>query len=188
MARTAIRNNVKALLEQKLALIQQGKSVPTGPIDIEANPNTGSVNWFQISKDLGTSPAIVYNWEKNRITAFHTNAMMTWGNVVGCELDQLLQFVHDDDEPPVPTYRPVPGKRIGVKNYIPELLEMKWRQTYGPDEPVNMSQLARDTGITYSTVFNWYKGRVLMYADNLLCTFGDYLEVELHELLRYEYA
>lgn len=67
-----------------------------------------------------------------------------------------------------------------IKNRVPELLAAKFG-----DAPVNLSHVQRDTGLSYSSVNDWAKGRVARVDLSALEAWCKYLGADVGELLVY---
>jgi DNA-binding Xre family transcriptional regulator len=69
-----------------------------------------------------------------------------------------------------------------ITNRVPELVAAK----FGGEDKINLSEVERDTGLTYSTVSRWVKNRVDRADFPILEVWCKYLGVGVGDLLVYE--
>lgn len=69
-----------------------------------------------------------------------------------------------------------------VKSRLPELVAEK----FGGKEHINYSKIAEATGLTYSTVTSWVKGRVDRADFPVLDKWCKYLNCQVGDILVYE--
>jgi len=69
-----------------------------------------------------------------------------------------------------------------IVNRVPELINLK----FGGIENVNLSEVQRETGLTYVTVSKWYKGQVDRADFPTLVRWCIYFDCEVGELLIYK--
>lgn len=70
---------------------------------------------------------------------------------------------------------------MSIINRLPELVAKK----FGGADKVNLSDVERETGLTYSTVSRWYKGRVDRVDFPVLEVWCKYLNVKPGDILDY---
>ena len=71
---------------------------------------------------------------------------------------------------------------MGIVNNVPRLLAEK----FGGKENLNLKQIQNETGIAYSTVNAWAKGRVDRFDLEMIEKWCDYLEVDPGQLFTRE--
>jgi DNA-binding Xre family transcriptional regulator len=69
-----------------------------------------------------------------------------------------------------------------IINHVPRLLAEK----FGGKENINLTQIQMDTGIAYSSVSAWAKGRVDRFDLNIMEKWCDYLNVDPGQLFTRE--
>ena len=71
---------------------------------------------------------------------------------------------------------------MAIVNRVPELVANK----FGGADKVNLSDVQRDTGLTYSTVSRWVKDRVDRVDFPVLETWCKYLNVQPGDILIFQ--
>lgn len=69
-----------------------------------------------------------------------------------------------------------------IINHLPDLIANK----FGGADKVNISQVQRETGLNYSTVFRWMKNRVDRADFPILAIWCKYLGVGVGEIIEYK--
>lgn len=69
-----------------------------------------------------------------------------------------------------------------ITNHVPRLLAEK----FGGKEKINLKQVQQETGLSYSSIGAWAKGRVERVDFDTLEAWCDYLNVDLPELFTRE--
>lgn len=69
-----------------------------------------------------------------------------------------------------------------ITNQVPKLAAAK----FGGEDKVNMSEIQKDTRLTYSTVARWIKGKVDRVDFQTLAVWCEYFGVQPGDILVYE--